>query len=118
MNKTEVIATIRTARAHFLGLMSELCGKEFAAGYHRATEDMIRLFDKAPIDADFDAERKALITEVERLKAENERLEQDVCEKHATIQKLLSHVNISEVLGVDVGRKPKAGRRVTVFTFR
>ena len=118
MNRTEVIATIQKAGGDFGQVMAALCGEEFAAGYRRALNDMIRLFQSAPIDADFDAERAALMAHIEALTVEKERLQRDVNEKHATIQKLLSHVNISEVLGVTETQKPPTRRRVTVFSFR
>ena len=121
MNKTEVIMTIKNVGAHFAGVMSVLCGEEYAAGYKRAVSDMVELFSKAPIDPDFEAERKAMLEQIKRLKAKNAELEQEVCEKHATIQKLLSHVNIAEVLGVDTTKKkeePKAQRRGVAFVFK
>lgn len=119
MNRTEVIITIKKVGEHFGGVMEVLCGEEYAAGYRRAITDMVELFSKAPMDADFEAERKAMLAEIKRLKAKNAELEQNVCEKHATIQKLLSHVNIAEVLGVETKKReePKAPRRGVAFVF-
>lgn len=120
MNRTEVIMTIKKVGNHFGRVMSALCGDEYAAGYKRAVSDMVELFTNAPMDADFEAERKALVSQIEELKVKNDELEQEVCEKHATIQKLLSHVNISEVLGVETKKReePKAQRRVAIFAFK
>lgn len=120
MNRTEVIMTIKKVGNHFGRVMSVLCGDEYAAGYNRAVSDMVELFTNAPMDADFETERKALISQIKDLKKKNEELEHEVCEKHATIQKLLSHVNISEVLGVETKKQeePKVKRRVAIFTFK
>lgn len=120
MNRTEVIMTIKKVGANFGGVMEVMCGKEYAAGYRRAITDMVELFSKAPMDADFEAERKAMSEQIKRLKAKNAELEKDVWEKHATIQKLLSHVNIAEVLGVETKKReePKAPRRGVAFVFQ
>ena len=120
MNRTEVVMTIKKVGAHFGGVMEVVCGEEFAAGYRRATADMVKLFNEAPIDPDFEAERKAMQEQIKRLKAKNAALEQENCDQYATIQKLLSHVNIAEVLGVDTTKKkeePKAQRRGVAFIF-
>lgn len=120
MNRTEVVMTIKKVGANFGRVMASLCGEEYAAGYGRAVEDMVRLFNDAPIDPNFEAEREAMLAHIEALKAKNEELEREVCEKHATIQKLLNHVNIAEVLGVESKKReePKAQRRVAIFAFK
>lgn len=120
MNRTEVIMTIKKAGTAFGQVMCNLCGEEYAAGYNRAIKDMIRLFNEASIDPDFETERKQLLLTIENLTAENEQLEQEVCEKHATIQRLLSHVNVAEVMGVNVKKRgdQKVQRRGVSFVFK
>ena len=120
MNRNEVILTIKKVGAKFGRVMSELCGEEYAAGYGRAVDDMVRLFNDAPIDPDFEHERKALLSQIEELKAKNEELEREVCEKHATVQMLMNHVNIAEVLGVSANSKKREEpkRRVAIFAVK
>ena len=122
MNRTEVVMTIKKVGAHFGGVMEVLSGEEFAAGYRRAITDMVKLFNESPIDPDFEAERKAMLAEIKRLKAKNAELEQEVCNQYASIQKLLTHVDVAEVLGVGVHSKkkeePKAQRRGVAFIFK
>lgn len=122
MNRNEVVMTIKKVGAKFGRVMSELCGEEYAAGYNRAIDDMVRLFNDAPIDPDFEHERKAMRSQIEELMAKNEELEREVCEKHATIQTLMDHVNIAEVLGVGANSKkreePKVKRRVAIFAYK
>lgn len=123
MNRHEVIMTIKKAGGHFSGGMMEvLCGENYAAGYRQAVADMVELFKKAPIDPDFEAERNSMMEQIKRLKAKNAELEQEVCNQHASIQKLLTHVNIAEVLGVGINsqkkEEPKAQRRGVAFIFK
>ena len=120
MNRNEVIMTIKKAGTTFGQVMCNLCGEEYAAGYNRAVKDMIRLFNEAPIDPNFEAEREKLLLIIDNLTAENERLEQEVCEKHATIQRLLSHVNVAEVIGVNIKKRgdQKVQRRGVSFMFK
>lgn len=101
MNRAEVIMTIKTAGSRFAGVMASLCGEEYAAGYKRAISDMTNLFAQAPIDADFEAERAALCAEIKRLKMENDMLNRDCAKQHETIEELLKHVDIHEVLGIN-----------------
>ena len=119
MNRTEVIMTIKKVGGEFGNVMSVLCGEEYAAGYRRAITDMVKLFNEAPIDPDFEAERKAMLAHIKALKAKNAALEQENCDQYATIQKLLTHVNIAEVLGVETKKReePKAQRRGVAFVF-
>lgn len=120
MNRTEVIMTIKAAGTEFSRIMACLHNEDHVAGYIHALNDMVRLFEQANIARDFDAEREAMIAKIKELKAKNAELEQEVCEKHATIQKLLSHVNISEVLGVNIKKQEdqKAQRRGVAFIFK
>lgn len=122
MNRMEVIMTIKKVGAEFGSVMSVLCGEEYTAGYKRAVSDMVKLFSEAPIDPDFEAERKAMLARIRQLKATNAELEQENCDQYATIQKLLSHVNVAEVLGVGVHsekkEEPKAQRRGVAFIFK
>ena len=120
MNRMEVIMTINKVGHEFGRVMESLNGEEFAAGYRRCVNDMVNLFAQSTIDPSFEAERENLHLIISHLQKENERLEQEVCEKHATIQKLLSHVNIAEVLGVETKKQeePKASRRGVAFVFR
>lgn len=119
MNRNEVITTIKNVGGHFGGVMEVVCGEEYAAGYRRAISNMVELFSKAPLDANFEAEREAMLAHIRQLKAKNAELEQEVAEKHDTIQKLLSHVNIAEVLCVDSVKKRDAPkqRRGVAFIF-
>lgn len=52
-------------------------------------------------DENGEAERQAMLAWIKRLKAKNDKLEQEVCNQYASIQKLLTHVNVAEVLGVE-----------------
>lgn len=118
MNRNEVIMTIKNVGGGFANVMDVLIGEEFAAGYRRATADMVKLFTEAPIDPDFEAEREAMMKQIKRLKAKNAALEQEVCNQNATIQKLLSHVNVPEVLGISKKKEElKANRRGVAFVF-
>lgn len=101
MNRAEVIMTIKTAGSKFAGVMASLCGEEYSAGYKRAISDMVNLFAKAPIDADFEAERESLLAEIKCLKMERDMLSRDCAKQHATIEELLKRVDIHEVLGLD-----------------
>ena len=111
MNRAEVIIVIKNVGDRFANVMATACGDEFAAGYKRAIIDMATMFDKAPLDADFEAEREAMLKHIEMLEIKNEELEQEVCSKHAQIQELLKHVNLAEVLGVTA--KPKRARKLS-----
>lgn len=113
MNRLEVITTIRYAGARFSHIMAELCGTEFEAGYKRAIADMTNLFERAPLDEDFEAERNALLARIKELEVKNEELEQEACEQHAAVEELLKHVSLPEVLGVAI-KRPASQRRVTI----
>lgn len=117
MNKVEVITAIKSVGRKFSNVMAVLCGDEFAAGYRRAIYDMTELINAAPMDANFEAEREAMLSEIKRLKEANAALEQEVCEKHATIEKLLSHVNLAEVVGVKTKRRENPKKQQAVFFF-
>ncbi len=120
MNRNEVVTIIKTVGAHFCGKMAVACGKEFTAGYERAVADMMEVFSEANISPDYEAEREAMLAHIKALQARNDELENEVCEKHATIQKLLSYVNIAEVLGVETPKRDerKEQRRGIAFIFR
>lgn len=115
MNRYEVIMTIKKAGNGLSNVMDALYGEDFAAGYRRATVDMVRMFNEAPINPDFEAEREAMLNQIGRLKAKTAELEREVCNQNATIQKLLSHVDVSEVLGVRP--KKKSNRRGVAVIF-
>ena len=122
MNRMEVIMTIKRVGAEFGKVMAAISGEEYAAGYKHAVNDMVTMFNEAPICPDYESERKALLAHIRALKVKNAELEREVCEKHATIQKLLTHVNIAEVLGVggkhEKKEDPKAQRRGVAFIFK
>lgn len=113
MNRAEVITTIKYAGTYFSQVMSTLHGPEYRMGYSRAIADMVALFNKAPLDEDFEAERNALLARIKELEVKNEELEQEACEQHAAVEELLKHVSLPEVLGVSV-KRPAAQRRVTI----
>lgn len=121
MNRTEVIMTIKKVGAHFGGVMEVLCGEEYAAGYRRAITDMVKLFNEAPIDPDFEAERKAMLAHIKKLEQENEMLKVECGKQGATIEELLKHIDLHEVLGIGTNSKkkeePKAQRRGVAFVF-
>ena len=105
MNRKEVILTIRTVGRQFSRVMACLCGPEYASGYNQACNDMIRLFNYAPLEADFEAERAELHRRLSVLAEEKRGLKQALNERDATIEKLLKHVDICKVLGIkDVKR--------------
>ena len=107
MNKIEVLTAIELAGRTFGNVMAASCGDEFGAGYRKAIGDMKNLISNSTMDADFEAERKAMRAEIKELKAKNAELEREVHEKHETIQKLLPHVNIAEVVGVRINEREK-----------
>lgn len=111
MNRVEVIMTIETVGNRFANVMASLCGGEYAAGYKRAISDMARLFSGAPIDPDFETERASLHAEVKRLKMENDMLSRDYAKQHATIEELLKHVDLHEVLGIGENTRKQRGVR-------
>ena len=105
MNRKEVILTIRTVGRQFSRVMACLCGPEYASGYNQACNDMIRLFNYAPLEPDYESERKAMLAHIRQLERKNRELEQTVADKSGTIEKLLKHVDICKVLGIkDVKR--------------
>ena len=71
MNRMEVIMTIKKVGAQFSRVMEAMNGEEFAAGYRQALSDMMKMFGKAPIDPDFDAEREAMLAHIKALTDEN-----------------------------------------------
>lgn len=100
MNRQEVILTIKTVGAKFGRIMACLNSHEYAAGYYQAVNDMVKLFDYAPLAEDFEEERDELQKAVSILVEEKTRLKSALNERDATIEKLLKHVDIAEVLGV------------------
>lgn len=116
MNRTEVIMTIKKVGTEFGKVMAALNGDEFAAGYRQALSDMIKLFGKASIAADFEAEREAMLSKIKKLTDENEALKAECENNHDTIEELLKHVNLHEVLGISKKKEePKAQRRGVHF---
>lgn len=107
MNREEVILTIKIAGERFGRVLACYNGAEYAAGYYRAVSDMAKLFDYAPLDADFESEREKWLRQVSVLSKERNELRAALNEREATIEKLLKHVNLSEILGV----KPKVKRQ-------
>lgn len=100
MNKHETIMTIKAVGADFNRVRACLNGSEFSAGYNAAILDLVRLFEQANIAPNYEAERNALLDVISTQRETIEAQEQEICNQHATIQKLLTHVNIAEVLGV------------------
>lgn len=111
MNRVEVIATIKTAGSRFASVMASLCSDEYVSGYQRAISDMTRLFSQVAIDENFEAERARLYAEIKRLKVDNELLSQDCAKQQATIDELLKHVDLHEVLGIGENNKQRGTRR-------
>lgn len=101
MNRAEVIMTIETVGNRFAKVMANLCSQEYVSGYRRALSDMTKLFAQATIAETFDAERAAMLAHIKRLKMENDMLKRDNAKQHATIEELLKHVDLHEVLGID-----------------
>lgn len=115
MNRQEVINLIKKAGTEFCKIRAAINGFEYVLGYNMAVDDMARMFAEAPLYPTFDAEREAMLAHIEALKAKNEELNQEVDSKNAIIQKLLSHVDIAEVMGVyGSPKKAKAQRRGVV----
>lgn len=112
MNRQEVIALIKKAGKEFSKIRAALNGFDYVLGYNMAVDDMARMFAEAPIYPTFDAERDARLAQIAELKARNAELEQKVDSQNAIIQKLLSYVDVADVLGVsDNPKKAKAQRR-------
>ena len=105
MNKEEVIQTIKTAGTEFGRVMACLQGPEYVAGYYQAVNDMVRLFEYAPLKPDFDAERAEMQRLVSVLAEEKKSLKKTLRERDAIIEKLLKHVDICEVLGIEVAKR-------------
>ncbi len=100
MNRTEVIMAIKMTGDRFAKVMASLCSGEYVAGYRRAISDMTELISQAPIDEDFETERIMMCTEIRRLRLENDMLKRDADKHQATINELLAHVDLHEVLGI------------------
>lgn len=112
MNRVEVIMTIEAAGNRFAKVMAGLCSREYVSGYRRAISDMTQLISQAPISEDFETERIMMATEIKRLRMENEALSRDCGKQQATIEELLKHVDLHEVLGIgDNSRRQRGVRR-------
>lgn len=113
MNRHEAIVMVKAVGAEFNRVRACLNGNEFSAGYNAAIVDMVRLFEQANIAPNYEAERNALLDVISTQREKIDSQEQEICEQHATIQKLLTHVNIAEVLGVATKREdePKTQRK-------
>lgn len=109
MNRQEVVLTIKKVGSQFRNVMTCFHGTEFAAGYYQAIRDMVRLFEYAPLAADFETERDELNRHISNLSEERNRLRQQLNERETTIEKLMEYVDIAEVLGVR-GRKQDVRR--------
>lgn len=105
MNKQEVTLVIKKVGTRFTRIMECLCDPEYTAGYKQACNDMIKLFEYAPMFADYESERKAMLDKIKQLRAENAELKQRTAKQDSTIQTLLKHVDVCDVLNVrGVGR--------------
>ncbi len=100
MNRREVILTIRKVGAQFGRVLACLNTPDFVSGYYQAVNDMSRLFEYAPLAEDYEAERSEMQKRVRLLVEEKKRLKAAVNERDATIEKLLKHVDVCEVLGI------------------
>lgn len=117
MNRMEVIMTIKKVGAQFSRVMEAMNGEEFAAGYRQALSDMMKLFGKAPIDPDFDAEREAMLAHIKALTDENDLLKVECGKNHETIEELMKHVDLHEVLGITKKQEEPKAQRKSVFFF-
>lgn len=112
MNRQEVINLIKKAGTEFCKIRAAINGFDYVLGYNMAVDDMARMFAEAPLYPTFDAEREAMQDHINCLKERNEELKQKVDSQSAIIQKLLTYVDVAEVLGVsDNPKKAKAHRR-------
>lgn len=112
MNKQEVISIVKKAGEEFCKIRAALNGFDYVLGYNTAVDDMVKMFGDAPLAPTWDAEREAMLACIMELKTRNEELEQKVDNQNAIIQKLLTHVDVAEVLGVSGNpKKAKAHRR-------
>ena len=119
MNRQEVITLIKKAGEEFCKIRAAINGFDYALGYNTAVDDMAKMFADAPLYPTFDAEREGMLAHIKALQKKNEELEQKVDSQNAIIQKLLSHVDVAEVLGVSNNpKKAKAHRRGVAFVFR
>lgn len=120
MNRMEVIMTIKKVGAEFSRIRAALNSRDFTCGYNTAIGDMAKLFEGAKIAPDFDAEREAMLAHIKALTKENEMLKVECGKNHETIEELMKHVDIHEVLGIGANSRkreaPKAKRRVA-FVF-
>ena len=116
MNRTEVIMTIKKVGAEFSRIRAAMNSRDFTCGYNTAIGDMAKLFESAKIDPDFDAERETLLARIKELTDENNLLKTECGKNHETIEELMKHVDLHEVLGIAKKREePKAQRRSVFF---
>lgn len=119
MNRTEIIMTIKKVGAEFSRIRAALNSRDFICGYNTAIGDMAKMFEQAKIAPDFDAEREAMVERIKELEDENEFLKIECGKNHETIEELMKHVDLHEVLGISKKREePKAQRRGVAFIFK
>ena len=116
MNRMEVIMTIKKVGAEFSRIRAAMNSRDFTCGYNTAIGDMAKLFESAKIDPDFDAEREAMLAHIKALTDENDLLKTECGKNHETIEELMKHVDLHEVLGITKRQEePKAQRRNVFF---
>ena len=119
MNRMEVIMTIEQVGAEFSKIRATMNSRDFTCGYNSAIGDMTKLFEGAKIAPDFDAEREAMLAHIKALTDENELLKIECGKNHETIEELLKHIDLHEVLGISRKKEePKAQRRGVAFVFK
>ena len=116
MNRKEVIITIKRVGAEFSRIRAAINSRDFTCGYNSAIADMVKLFEGAKIAPDFDAEREAMLAHIKALTDENDLLKTECGKNHETIEELMKHVDLHEVLGISKKREePKEQRRGAFF---
>ena len=117
MNRQEVILTIKKVGAEFSRIRAALNTRDFICGYNTAIGDMAKMFEQANIAPDFDAEREAMLAHIKALEDENDLLKIECGKNHETIEELIKHIDLHEVLGIKKREEPKAQRRGVSFFF-
>ena len=79
MNTTEIIMIVKQAGKQFDSVMAVLSDKDYAAGYHKAIEDVVKLFNNGGANPDAEPlEAKEFLRQVEKidLRIKNKLVEQ------------------------------------------
>ena len=120
MNKAEVILIVKKTWAEFSRVRAVLNPPEFVKGYNMAISDMVKNIYESSIAPDFEAEREAMLEHIKFLTTENEMLKVECGEQHQTIEILMNHVDLRDMVsGIKKSKREEHQRakRRGVFFF-